>query len=622
MKRKKIWMIPPNILFICSMTSLVACNNKVTYSQLKENFNKQKEKFHSLIKIENKKFSSGDPVNNAINNYFSLLEKNDKTLENKKEINKKEYFTENKNESRLNNKDNELLQQLIKEEKQQKEELKKQKIITISLVISGSILAAIAAGLGIYFGTKDINSDENIKRKALENDFFIYKDLIKKSENSQSLFDVFNKIIDLTFEENIPKAILSLLKEMLLQDYLQDFNEENEKVLLEKLSKIQKPSKEILNKIFNELTNSKVFLQNNEKEIISKIKKLVVDIAKEYLPSALRSILDFLTLQSAFGNKSSILARIVIKILKKNNIIFENVENISEVLKIINSILINKQNTLLDFFINSAINTLEKNELSFDIESDFFNIFNKTIEEMFTDEDKKELSLKKIFDNIIPKIIELVQIDEKQSYVSFVKFINDSFTMKKNENKWVYLFLKFGNILDKSDNNFEKKLNKKYKIIFPKFNIISFDNIFLAFKNRSSIEKTIEGFIKLMFKPLIIELSKIENLDNTKKSIFRLVIFLSFIFYKYVKLKNKIFDKLLHIFNPYEPDTYLVKIIKNLLTDMKSSIQIENILGSKNSKWKFWDKKFDIFNITKKAAENNQGKLDELIKLLKIGYKE
>ncbi|MDJ1647624.1 hypothetical protein [Mycoplasma phocimorsus] len=619
MKRKKIWMIPPNILFICSMTSLVACNNKVTYSQLKENFNKQKEKFHSLIKIENKKFSSGDPVNNAINNYFSLLKKNDKTLENKKEINKKEYFTENENESRINNEDSELLQQLIEEEKQQKEELKKQKIITISLTVSGSILAGVAAGLSIYFGTKNIDSEANIERKILENNFYKYKELVKNSEKIQSLFDIFNKIIDSTFEEELPRTIIVLLREVFFQEYLQDFDKKSEDILIKKLSEIQIPIKNILKKIFDKFAYDYNFFNDNEQvNNIKKIKELVVEIAKIYLPNALRNILDFLTLQSESDNKSSILARIVIKIMKKNNIIVEDVENISEVFKVIVSILINQKKTLLNFIIDKIIDTLSNNELLFDIKSDFFNIINKTIEKLFAcDNENDKLSLEKIFKEIIPKIIEFVQIDKENSYESFVKFINNLFTKEKNKKKWIYLFLKSENIIDNSEVYLQKEFKKNNKIYLPKFNI-TLNNIFLAFENRENIETTINGITQLLFEPIIIEISK--NNEKAKKSIFRLILFLSFIFYKYAKINNKLLDKIFHFLNPFEPETYLVEIIKKLLKKWNINIQIEEILGiQKIQWWKPWSKIFEIFKTIKNAAENKNNSIEQFIKLLENG---
>ncbi|MDJ1648921.1 hypothetical protein [Mycoplasma phocimorsus] len=614
MKRKKIWMIPPNILFICSMTSLVACNNKVTYSQLKENFNKQKEKFHSLIKIENKKFSSGDPVYQAVNNSLSLLKKHEKTLENKKEINKKEYFTEN--ESRLNNKDSELLQQLIKEEKQQKEELKKQKVITISLAISGSILAGVAAGLGIYFGTKDINSDENIKRRILESNFQNYKDFFDNSHTNNSLNDVLKKFLDLSFSKDIPKFIFVFLKETIFQEYLQDFDNESEKILLSELSKLETPSKEIFNSLILEL--NKLNIEKNEtSKIIIKIKEIIISIINNYFPKLIKKILEFISLKSDTKEKSSILSRIIINILKRKNIIIKDIENISQVFEIIASILISDKNTLLEFFINKTSDILMKNELSFDIKSDFFNILNKTIKKIFANDQTYELSLEKIFDDIIPKIIELVQIDETKSYDSFVKFINNLFTFEEYNKKWVYIFMEHGNIESSSEVYLQNNIEKTYKIIFPKINF-TLKNIFTTFKERKKITKTIDGIIQLLFKPLIIELSKSDNKESVKKSIFRLVIFLSFIFYKYTEIDNIFVNKFIHIV--IDPENYLIGIINKLFNELNVDINISEILGSKHRNWWLIGKSFDIFKIIKNAAKNKNDSLKKMFDILKKGF--
>ena len=605
---------------LTSSPILVSCKNNSI--KIKEDFKLQRSKFDSAIS-NTKELSPFQAIDDAVSNSLAILQKQDdvfdKFLKKKPKVKKvkKKETKKNLTQEIIKKQDEELLLQLEEAQKKNKKEEERNKIISLGLSITSSIAAGVAAGLGAYFGIKNVTSSSNIKKQEIENNILDYKDILKTLINNQPLEEVLNKTLDLWFLKDLPKSIFQFLKETIFQDYLKDFINDSEQALISKLSEIEAPSKEILKELMDDL----IQLQSKKTttaDIVAKIKAFIVKFIKNYLPNAIKNILKFIVLQSEEKEKSSIIARIITKILKGKKINVSNIQNLSDILALISSFLTSDNNKLLDFFIEKAVKIFEENEISYDFKKDFFDILNKTIEEIFTNKEKNELSFEKIFTDIIPKVIELIKIDKTKSYMPFVNFINNLF-IKNNQEKWVYSFLKEQNNIRNLDVYLEKE-NMKHKIIFPKINI-NLDNIFLVFKNRSNLKETLDGIVKLLFQPLIIELSKSNEIENVKKSIFRLTLFLSFIFYKQTKIGNRILNGLFHTFNPYEPEKYLVEFLKKLLAEFNNKFNLEEILGSKSRKLlTFWKNDFDIFKIIKNAAQNNNsGDLNKLITMLENG---
>ncbi len=199
-------------------------------------------------------------------------------------------------------------------------------------------------------------------------------------------------------------------------------------------------------------------------------------------------------------------------ILNSNNIMFDDISNISNIFYIYISLLTKTDNDLIYFIIQKLSEILDKNELSFNIREDFFNIINKLISELFAD--SKGLSITKLLYDIIPKFLKIIKIDENRSYETFVNFINNMFTNKSSGlGKEIDLFFRNQKKPTKPEMmgdkkpevevkpemmgekkpeaevkpEMKKKNKKKYRIIFPKFST-EFSNLALLFKDREKIK--------------------------------------------------------------------------------------------------------------------------------------
>lgn len=616
MKKGKLFLVLFATVSTTWALSLVGC--KINKTLVKSSFKHlQKEMIFSSVKNQNPKLA----IDSAINTSLNLLQNQEviseeltkKIKKNKQKKRNKVKKAVSKLQKAFLNTENNLLEQLSKVENDNKSSEKRYKIISTSLIISSSILSGIAAGLGTYFGLKNINSLQNMNKKALETTISNYKNILANISPNESLNNIFNKIIELSFSKQLPKAIFDLLKTTLLKDVLQDFSGDSEKILISKLESIEKPSKELLDSLFNTLTSINTNNSNYISTIVKKIKEHIVKVVEEQLPKILRGFLEFVAAKSSETSHGSILARIIEKILNKFNIKFENISNISEVLNIYSTLLSSNNNVLLDFIVKNFKDSLEKSELTYNLINDIFSIINKTIEQLFAKENNK-LSIEKVLKEIIPKIIQSIKFDENKRYEGFVNFINEIFENSDKHSKWVYEFINFGKFEANSTIYLDlnpKKINNK--IIFPKLEI-TFGNIFNIYKNKDELENLLNSLMNLLFEPLVIQLKDNKLISNTKKSIFRLTALVSFLYYKYFKpTKNGVINWLLNKANPFEPETYVVKILDTLLKKHKISTNLDTLLGKKHKEYLLWGNRYDIFDLTK-SSSSGFSKLNQVLK--------
>ncbi|MDJ1647280.1 hypothetical protein [Mycoplasma phocimorsus] len=405
-----------------------------------------------------------------------------------------------------------------------------------------------------------------------------------------------------------------------MNEYLQDFEGNFEKLLINKLKNIESPTKEIL-KMFND-----DFLNINllDNEIIkTKIKSLITNISEKYLANLLRALLDFIS-TSSNENNISILGRIVEKVLKKHKINITNISSFSFILNTYAQIMSSKTNSLIDFFVQKFNDSIKETDFQYDLINDFFTVVNSMIKVFFSNNNKFDFN--NASNILLPKILEALTIKNKNSYSNFVEFINNLFINPSNKNKWVYNFINTGNFIPSIQvelSNFDNvKKENKNKLILPELDI-TFNNIFIAFWNADNISQLIKDILKLLFEPLIIELKVNKNVDNVKKAIFRLSSLLSFIYYRYASFNRiKILGSIITTFSPFEPERYLVDFLEKLLNEYKiTNINIDSILGKSFRPFTdLFRKKFDIFTILKDAAKTlEKSKTTNVIKILKDG---
>ncbi|MDJ1645709.1 hypothetical protein QLQ80_01220 [Mycoplasma sp. M5725] len=623
MRKNKFFIILNITLNITTISLLIACKNNEEINSIAINFNKQKE----ILNL-NKQKNQFLPLQEIdINNSSQLLQKNEKFFNinlnsNKniiieKNVNKKDVSNSNNKQNKVsaNNKESALLEQLIKQEKQNKKSEEKHKVIVISFVIASSVITGVVAGISAYFGYKNINSLENQKKKDLEVKIAYYKKLFEEWKPSEPLINVLHKLFELSFSEYLPKAIFSILKEVLLKDLLQDFTSESEDLLISKLQKIEKPSKEILNEFNKKLIDINLSKKDAISKVSSEFKSWIVSVVKDYLPKAFRGILNFISTQSTEGAKGSILSRFLEKILLKWNIKLNNFDSFSKTLSIYTSLFIDEKNEFINFVIDGISKAINKADITFNILEDTYKIINSTIEELIA-EDKK-ISVTKIFNDVLPKINSIVNIDKNVDYSSYIDFINSIFSEEKNgNNNWVYSYILTGKLFDKEKtNSLKNDKSNSPEIVLPSFDI-NFDNVWTTIKNRDKIFDTVKNLMYLIFEPFVIELEKGKNQENTKRAIFRISALLSFTYYNFVKVsKINLINSIFHSVNPIEPITCIPKIIKELLEKYNiTNITLDVIFGKTYNKYYITGQRYKIFEITEQAAKNHNNNLINILK--------
>ncbi|MDJ1648043.1 hypothetical protein [Mycoplasma phocimorsus] len=301
-----------------------------------------------------------------------------------------------------------------------------------------------------------------------------------------------------------------------MNEYLQDFEENYEKLLIDKLKSIESPTKEILKMFNDDLLN--IYSLDNE-IIKNKIKNLIIQISEKYLTLLLRLLLDFIS-TSFKENHISILGRIIKKVLKNYKINVTDVSSFSFILNTYAQIMSEKTNTLTYFFVQKFNQSIKETDFQYDLINNFFTVVNSMIKLSFSD-NNNNFDFNKFFKDLLPKILETLTIKNSNSYDKFVTFINNLFMNISNKNKWIDNFINTGNFIPNTQVelcNFDDIKNEnKTKLIFPELNF-TFHNIFVAFWNADNISQLIKNVSKLLFEPLIIELKINKDTENVKKS--------------------------------------------------------------------------------------------------------
>ncbi|MDJ1648627.1 hypothetical protein [Mycoplasma phocimorsus] len=120
----------------------------------------------------------------------------------------------------------------------------------------------------------------------------------------------------------------------------------------------------------------------------------------------------------------------------------------------------------------------------------------------------------------------------------------------------------------------------------------------------------------LIFEPLVIELEKEKNQENTKRAIFRISTLLSFTYYNFVKVsKINFINSLFHSVNPLEPVTFIPEILQELFKKYSiPNITLNEIFGDTYNKYIFTGKRYEIFKITEQTDNNSRNKLISILK--------
>ncbi|MDJ1648044.1 hypothetical protein [Mycoplasma phocimorsus] len=623
-KNKKIFNIALMVVNISLLINIVSCKNISLNKKLFKN------NINDLIfkNDQNKLISYEYPENNKLNDEYSF-----KNIIKNKYLNNGFYIYENKNifiesnlieeeqkvEDNITEKENtnisiNLFNELLEKRRRHQEKINTYKKWMIGFGIASSIIVGVSSGLGIYFGIKNSDKSISLTNQNLQEQINSYKNI----NSNDPFIKVIVKIIDIAYTKKLPQSILNFLKETILKDSFKNLNEKFENELVNKIMASKDITKFAVNDLLVELT--KIGIKNNDKNTINNnIKKALTNIIEIYLPDLIKGILDFITIESKQKTKNSILADILIKILNDSNIGIKNSHDFSIILRTYVKLIIKKDNKLIDFIIKTASDAINQTNLTSNIINDIFTIINKFIDIIIARKsDKNEdkvIDVEKIVKILLPKILKIITFDKNNDYSSFVSFINKMFESKDEQNNsnfdWIYNLIKNGkinNITIKPTNE-----NQNRKIIIPKLDINNHEKFFVLLE-LENISGYITKIFNLLFEPLIIQLKKNENENETKKAIVRLTGFISYIYYKLnnLKLNNKetFFNRLKRDLNPANPKYAIPKAIYKLFKkyEINNSI-ITDLFGKKvfdSYLYIFTIESYEIFTEAKKQAESNE----------------
>ncbi|MDJ1648488.1 hypothetical protein [Mycoplasma phocimorsus] len=646
-KKKLLFNFLTSTSFI-SVAITVGCTNKAEKSiQTSYKFSKNKTKNENRENLllntnENKKYISDIYViNKAIKlqldsikkEKFQWTESTDNTFK------QSSYRREEKNKNNLNSKKLELLnaktKQLEKEWAKQKElksKRKKLNNIIIAVSIGGAVAAGFSAGFGAYLGLKNINSEVNNEVEKLKHNIFLNENIIKQVKEKDSLFEVLRKLLEVSFKKKLPEAIFHIIDNVILKTLLKEYVTEQSSKELETIIKtrFEENVSIFVEKILNNL--SSINSLNDNDSIIKQVQIKMAAILKEYLPSFVREILLFLTKTDKVYDKKghSIFSLLLKALLKKNMIeIKENMmSNISTLLEFYTEKISNNNNDLMNFIIDVFVKVVESNNISFNILNDIYQLINKFIQKLLTKEDPDKIDFELIFSTLVPKLLnEIKKIDYTGHENQILEFINRLFECdeKNCDNKLIYLLIKnkfdtkkiiaqvyLNSELLTKNNREQKQINK---INFPHVSI-NIKTIISIFFNVSNGINLIEQLLSIFVKPLTQLLKNNSKNEEVKKALSRISIFFTYLYYSYAP-NTGIFDSIIKIFNPIDPERILKKLIKSEIE--KNSIDLKDIWGPIKS-W-IISSSYEGLELAKSAARetNVNTEKQKLIKQLQAG---
>ncbi|MDJ1646844.1 hypothetical protein [Mycoplasma phocimorsus] len=646
-KKKLLFNFLASISFI-STAITIGCANKVEKSiQISRKFSKNKVRNENRENLllntnENKKYISDiHVINKAIKLQLNSINKEKfqwgESTDNA--IKQASYRWEEENENNLNSKKLELLnakkKQLEKAWAKQKELKAKRKRlnnIIIAVSIGGAIAAGFSAGFGAYFGLKNINSEINKEVEEIKNNIFLNENILKQIEEKDSLFEVFRNLLEVSFKKKLPEAIFHIIDNVILKTLLKDYVTKQSSKELETIIKngFEEKVTEIVEKILNDLSSINSF--NNDDSIIKQVQIKTAAILKEYLPSFVRETLLFLTKTDNTSNEKrySISVLLLKALLEKNMIEIEEkmMLNISNLLEFYTKKISTNDNKLMIFIINIFVEIVESNDISFNILNDIYNLINKFIQKLLTKDDPNKIDFELIFSTLVPKLLEEIKkIDDSKNESKILEFINDLFECnnKKHDKKLIYLLIenKFdtkkivntvylnSESLNKNDNK-QKQVNK---INFPHV-AINIKTIISIFFNISNGINLVEQLLLIFVKPLVKLLESNEKKEEAEKALFRISIFFTYLYYSYAP-NTGIFDSIIKIFNPIDPERILKKIIESEIK--KANVTLEKIWGPLKSG--FISSSYEGLELAKSAARetNVNTEKEKFIEKLKSG---
>ncbi|MDJ1646583.1 hypothetical protein [Mycoplasma phocimorsus] len=548
--------------------------------------------------------------------------------------------TDNKNNSNLDKlkllkKKKKELEQAWTKQKELKLKQKKLKNIIVGVSIGGAVVAGLSVGLGSYFGLKNINSEINKEVEKLKTRIFLNEDIIRQIKQKDSLFEVLQKILKVAFEKDLPNAIFNLVDKLLLKTVLKEYVTESSSNQLNEILKNEFKTKttEIVNEILAGL--SSINSNHNIDEIIKKTQEKISQVVTKFVPDFVKGTINYLAkLDETAGSthKKSILALLIKRLLKTYHIIVSDELNLSKLLNFYSIKITSNDNELISFVIKEFSDVIKNNNISFNIINDVYEIINKTLAKLLT-KDNETIDINLIFETLVPKLLDiLIKAVDTTNQSGLLEFINNIFEQKNNQIKFIYDFIDSEiNINSQTVDVYLNSINsmkiEKNSSIFdinrikiPKLQF-NFTTIINSLFKLSDIKNILTKFLEVIIKPISALLKNDKNKEAAKKALFRIAAIYTFLYYKYVPFSGGFLGGIINIFNPFEPTSFLKIILEKELKD--SNVKLKEILGKETTISGLFSSStnFDIFILAKESASviKNNNKINEFKKALKEG---
>ena len=528
--------------------------------------------------------------------------------------------------------------ELLKQKKKQLEgawnkqkliKLKQQKLknVLLGASVGGVIVAGITAGLGSFFGLRNINTKINNKISELKDNISYLQDEIKEVKSKDSLFTTLKKLLEISLNKNLPTAIFQIIDTTLLKTVLKDYVTNSTSSELKNI--LQNNIKETISKLIDELLNKieSIKLEDEEEsddfsKIIKDVQSKIAEVIKSYLPSFISGVINFLVKidNGSTSDKKgrSIIVLLIEKLLKHKHIIIQKPDNLAKLLESYFSVItMENNNDLIKFIVDQFSNVIEKHTISFNIIDDFFEIINEVIAKLLTkDTNKNQIDIDIIFKNLIPKLLNVVtkSVDSIDSN-ELLEFINGIFEDVENDNKpkWIYQFINTNENHEENKDYYlslpstNKNKTNTRKIHFPKFSF-NLSTIISSIFSLSDIQNIVEKFLTLFIKPISKLLSDESKKEDAKKALFRISSIFVYFYYKYAGTGSNIADTIISFINPLDPESLVKKIIEqNIKTVNQKTIKLTDIFGEEKSRqwWEIlYSTSYKIFELSKEAASN------------------
>lgn len=572
-----------------------------------------------------------------------------------------------------------LKQQLDTLEKNNVQEEEKLKSISAGSYIISTITSGITSGLGAWFWTNGSKSqlDEEIEKLKKENE--------KLKENKpeylqESLKDVFEKMLDVAFEKELPYQLINFIDKYIIMNLFRrhpiDIQVRDQIINKFKASEIKVELRKFVSKLLERFT--KIRIDHDDEYIIQQTKDEIVKLMPDIIYKLVSFIIDILAnpARTTKGYSTSIAAAVILNILKDGpefNLDIVKTQ-FSKVLYHILHLFVDRNNTkdIFRTFIYTFSEQIRDHKFTLNAFNDLIIVLNKTIKILYKESNNK-ISIDKILMHVIPNILNDIEYtdDMLDDFVDFANrlFVETREQIYKVANLFITLAytdtenkaIKEGEFFVQEDKPQKRRVARSIKepeIKYEKLDPIEFPDIQFDFPkivslilNSDRYISFFKRFISKLYEPFIRAFIRdITHLEKTKakvknfnpediksyreipsfRALFRVITFSSYLLHKAAGFNRYIFFERYLNFNPLALGNIIPEIINNLFNQYapdfnreanKTSEVFQMMFGKMDTK-NTWEQAWGYIKWLFTNNTNHIEEKDNIFTMIKYNQKE